>query len=252
MPNSDTTKRLFEITFRAITENFEELKLSKSSKLKIKVNWRLTNLSFQNRIFINPSQYQLFKLLSNKKSAIILFAILLWHPPNVFIYDRDQYIYWHFSSTCMFIARLQIKNKTRIWMGNINLSKRRQALLLEFHNFLSNVLVSAIFLKEQVTYLETVLKHSIVEKTYTMSTSHFYLDEKSTFVVVIKVTCFFCFFFFCCCCCCCFAYQGFLHRNWRFTGQQGKGGDHLLFHSTTSTRSRTLRYLFATLHVRWL
>ena len=79
-------------------------------------------------------------------------------------------------------------------MGNINLSKRRQALLLEFHNFLSNVLVSAIFLKEQVTYLETVLKHSIVEKTYTISTSHFYLDEKSTFVVVIKVTCFFCFF----------------------------------------------------------
>ena len=94
----------------------------------------------------------------------------------------------------MFIARLQIKNKTRIWMGNINLSKRRQALLLEFHNFLSNVLVSAIFLKEQVTYLETLLKHSIVEKTYTISTSHFYLDEKSTFVVVIKVTCFFCFF----------------------------------------------------------
>ena len=49
-----------------------------------------------------------------------------------------------------------------------------------------------------------------------------------------------------------FFYQGFLHRHWRFTGQQGKGGDHLLFHSTTSTRSRTLRHLFATLHVRWL
>ena len=29
-------------------------------------------------------------------------------------------------------------------------------------------------------------------------------------------------------------------------------GDHLLFHATTSTRSRTLRHLFATLHVRWL
>ena len=29
-------------------------------------------------------------------------------------------------------------------------------------------------------------------------------------------------------------------------------GDHLLFHSTISTRSRTLRHLFATLHVRWL
>ena len=47
-------------------------------------------------------------------------------------------------------------------------------------------------------------------------------------------------------------YQGFLYIHWRFTGQQGKGGDRLLFHSTTSTRSRALRHLFATLHVRWL
>ena len=44
-----------------------------------------------------------------------------------------------------------------------------------------------------------------------------------------------------------FLYQGFLHRHWRFTEQQGKGGDHLLFHSTTSTHSRTLRHIFATL-----
>ena len=49
-----------------------------------------------------------------------------------------------------------------------------------------------------------------------------------------------------------FLYQGLLHRHWRFTGQQGKGGKHLLFHSSTSTRSRTLRHLFATSHVRWL
>ena len=42
-----------------------------------------------------------------------------------------------------------------------------------------------------------------------------------------------------------FFYQGVLHRHWRFTGQQGKGGDHLLFLSTTSTRSWTLRHLFA-------
>ena len=33
---------------------------------------------------------------------------------------------------------------------------------------------------------------------------------------------------------------------------RGKGVDHLLFHSTTSTRSQTSRHLFATLHVRWL
>ena len=33
----------------------------------------------------------------------------------------------------------------------------------------------------------------------------------------------------------------------RFSGQQGMGGDHLLFHSTISTRSRTFRYLFCNL-----
>ena len=49
-----------------------------------------------------------------------------------------------------------------------------------------------------------------------------------------------------------FLYQVFFHRHWRFTGQQGKEGGHPLFHSTTSTLSRTLRHLFATLHVRWL
>ena len=49
-----------------------------------------------------------------------------------------------------------------------------------------------------------------------------------------------------------FFLSGFSFRLWWFSGQQGKGGDHLLFHSTTSTRSRTLRHLFATLHVRWL
>ena len=49
-----------------------------------------------------------------------------------------------------------------------------------------------------------------------------------------------------------FSIRVFFHGHWRLTVQQGKGGDHLLFHSTTSTRSRTFRHLFATLHVRWL
>ena len=44
----------------------------------------------------------------------------------------------------------------------------------------------------------------------------------------------------------------FFHGHWRLRGQQGKWGDHLLFHSTTSTCSRTFRHLFSTLHVRWL
>ena len=49
-----------------------------------------------------------------------------------------------------------------------------------------------------------------------------------------------------------FSIRVFFHGHWRLTGQQGKGGDHLLFHSTNSTRPRTFRHLVATLHVRWL
>ena len=55
-----------------------------------------------------------------------------------------------------------------------------------------------------------------------------------------------------------FSIRAVFHRHWRSTGQQGKGGDLLLFHSTTSTRSRTFRFLdvrhldVATLHVKRL
>ena len=49
-----------------------------------------------------------------------------------------------------------------------------------------------------------------------------------------------------------FFYQSFLDRHWQLTGQQGKGGEHLLSHSATSTHSRKLRHLFVTLHVRQL
>ena len=49
-----------------------------------------------------------------------------------------------------------------------------------------------------------------------------------------------------------FFYRVFFHGHWRLTGQQWKGRDLLLFHSTTSTRLETFRHLFATLHVRWL
>ena len=47
-------------------------------------------------------------------------------------------------------------------------------------------------------------------------------------------------------------YQGFLSQTLTIDRTAGKGGDHRLFHSTTSTRSRIYRHLFATLHVRWL
>ena len=48
-----------------------------------------------------------------------------------------------------------------------------------------------------------------------------------------------------------FFYQSFLLTDTN-DSEDRKGGDHLLFHSTTSTSSRTFRHLFATLHVRWL
>ena len=35
----------------------------------------------------------------------------------------------------------------------------------------------------------------------------------------------------------------FFHRHWRFKGQQGKEGDHILFSSTNSARSQTFRHL---------
>ena len=49
-----------------------------------------------------------------------------------------------------------------------------------------------------------------------------------------------------------FCIRAFFDGHWQLTGQQEKGREHLLFHSTASTRSRTFRHLFATLHVRWL
>ena len=49
-----------------------------------------------------------------------------------------------------------------------------------------------------------------------------------------------------------FSIRVFFDGHLRLTGQQGKGGDHFLLHPTTSTRSRTFRHLFITLHVRWL
>ena len=44
----------------------------------------------------------------------------------------------------------------------------------------------------------------------------------------------------------------FIHGHWQLTGQDWKGEDHFLFHSTTSTSSQTFRHLFPTMHIRWL
>ena len=43
-----------------------------------------------------------------------------------------------------------------------------------------------------------------------------------------------------------FSIRVFFHGHWQLTGQQQKGGDHLLFYSTTSTCSQIFRHLFAT------
>ena len=47
-----------------------------------------------------------------------------------------------------------------------------------------------------------------------------------------------------------FSIRAFFHRHWQLTGQQGKGGDYILFHSTTSTGSQTFRHLFAAMRMR--
>ena len=45
----------------------------------------------------------------------------------------------------------------------------------------------------------------------------------------------------------CFFDQGFFfHGHWTTHRTKGEGGNHFLFHSTTSTCSRTFRHLFAT------
>ena len=49
-----------------------------------------------------------------------------------------------------------------------------------------------------------------------------------------------------------FFLSGFSSRTLTIHSAAGEGRGNLLFHSTTSTHSRALRYLFATLHVRWL
>ena len=48
-----------------------------------------------------------------------------------------------------------------------------------------------------------------------------------------------------------FVIRVFFHGHWWLTGQQAKGGDHHLFHSTNFTCSRIFRHLFANLQVRW-
>ena len=76
------------------------------------------------------------------------------------------------------------------------------------------------------------------------TSSHFFRVTTSTKQLLFRVSYFFFFFFF--------SIRIFFHGHWRPTGQQEKGGDHFLFHSTTSIRSRTFRHLCSTLRVRWL
>ena len=69
------------------------------------------------------------------------------------------------------------------------------------------------------------------------------LDIEGIFKNLFICVCFFFFFFF----------RIFFHGHSWLTGQQGKEGDHLLFHSITlpSTHEHSGIY-FVTLHVRWL
>ena len=64
-------------------------------------------------------------------------------------------------------------------------------------------------------------------------------------VVPESIGSFFFFFIF-------FSIRASFNGHWRLTGQQRKGRDKFLLHSITSTRSRTFKYLFPFLLVRWL
>ena len=48
-----------------------------------------------------------------------------------------------------------------------------------------------------------------------------------------------------------FSFRLFFHKQWQFTGQQGKEGDHL-YSSVISTNSQTFIHLFAILLLGWL
>ena len=117
----------------------------------------------------------------------------------------------------------------------------------KFHQFYRKTSVcESLFIVKLVTLLRTLLSYG----TPQVAASDLSFVQIPKLQGLIVSTVFFYFsplfvFYF-------FSIRVFFHGHWRFTGQQGKGEDHLLFHSTTSTRSRTLRYLFATLHVRWL
>ena len=93
-------------------------------------------------------------------------------------------------------------------------------------------------------YLAAIIKNNKSQKPFPFSQVHFY-DENLLLYnrippTTLSVSVLLCLFFW---------IRVFLHRHWRFTGKQGKGGK--IFLSTTSTRSKTFRHSFATLLVRW-
>ena len=94
-------------------------------------------------------------------------------------------------------------------------------------------------------HLAAIIKKIIKAKSHFLF--HKFISTTKTFYCIIEFhpppfPFLFCFVYF-------FLIRVFLHRHWRFTGQQGKGGP--IFLSTTSTRSKTFRHLFATLLGRW-
>ena len=99
------------------------------------------------------------------------------------------------------------------------------------------ILIQLLFLPLLLNKKKLKRKHGIPWHVHAIQKLALLRSRKSHFYVVFSG------FFF---------HQVFFHGHWRLTGQQGKGGEHLLFHSTTSTLSRTFRYFFTTLQVRWL
>ena len=87
--------------------------------------------------------------------------------------------------------------------------------------------------------LNMILKHILIEGFYCSNSCCIFINI-CIYVIDHNVHMF---LFFC---------RASLHKHWKFTGQLEKREGTFFFLSSTSTRSETFRYLFATLHVRWI
>ena len=108
--------------------------------------------------------------------------------------------------------------------------------ILHFRDLLGTLLTGLLVKSSFMELQETILRYHVLKRMYRFMNYDFMnncrriIDFRNIF----------------------FSIRVFFHGCWWLIGQQGKGGEPFFFHSTTSTHSHIFRYIFATLHVRWL